>query len=218
MYIDFKVLKQSVPMLDVLEWLEIKLKPEGQTFRGPCQYCERGGDRSFVATPKDHIFYCHSEGAGGDTIALVAKHFGCSTKEAAQKMHERFLGTVKSTPKGKQDTVPTAEKRQQSGEPLKPLENLSTFHEAIEALGLTEAVCRAIGIGYCSKGLMRGRVAFPIRLPDGTLVGYQGLATSPDQAPLLLFPKNLAEKCLTAPPVQEEKKSPDELRKMFRAV
>jgi hypothetical protein len=31
------------------------------------------------------------------------------------------------------------------------------------------------GIGYAGKGLMRGTIAVPIRLEDGTLVGYIGV-------------------------------------------
>jgi len=46
-----------------------------------------------------------------------------------------------------------------------------------------------------------------------------GLATSVDQAPLLLFPKNLDERC-KAPiaPKEEPKPRAEELRKLFRVV
>jgi hypothetical protein len=35
---------------------------------------------------------------------------------------------------------------------------------------------RALGIGYASKGLMKGYVAIPIRLPTGELTGYIGIS------------------------------------------
>jgi hypothetical protein len=33
----------------------------------------------------------------------------------------------------------------------------------------------ALGIGYTSKGMMKGYVAIPIRLPTGELTGYIGI-------------------------------------------
>jgi hypothetical protein len=86
-------------------------------------------------------------------------------------------------------------------------------------LGLSKAVCHAIGIGYAAKGTMRGRVVFPFRLSDSTLAGYIGLATAADQAPLLLFPKNFDDR-FAAPvsPKEEPRPKAEDLRKLFRAV
>ncbi len=32
-----------------------------------------------------------------------------------------------------------------------------------------------IGVGYAKRGVMRGTVAIPVRLDDGTLIGYIGI-------------------------------------------
>jgi len=48
----------------------------------------------------------------------------------------------------------------------------------------------ALGIGYARKGMMRGRVAIPIRKEDGTLVGYCGFSADAD--PFLKLPTNFA--------------------------
>jgi hypothetical protein len=45
----------------------------------------------------------------------------------------------------------------------------------VEALGLTQEAAEALGIGYASKGMMKGYVAIPIRLPTGELTGYIGI-------------------------------------------
>jgi hypothetical protein len=89
----------------------------------------------------------------------------------------------------------------------------------IRSIRPVQSRLRGDGIGYAPKGIMRGRVVFPLRLPDNTLVGYMGLATAADQAPLLLFPKNLDERC-AAPvaPKEETKPKAEELRKLFRVV
>jgi hypothetical protein len=69
---------------------------------------------------------------------------------------------------------------------------------------------------------MLGRICIPLRLPDGTLCGYLGIATKPDQAPLLKFPPNLADFCgaggTEKEAEQEPPKSKDELRRLLRVV
>ena len=80
-------------------------------------------------------------------------------------------------------------------------------------LGLTEDACTALGAGYAPKGTMAGRICIPLRLDTGELVGYFGIATKPDMAPLLLFPKNLEARAR-----KPEKREPDEMRKLLRVV
>jgi len=46
---------------------------------------------------------------------------------------------------------------------------------AVEALGFAAEDAKALGIGYCPKGIMRGTLAVPVRLEDGTLAGYLGI-------------------------------------------
>src|ERR1700683_1068833 len=69
---------------------------------------------------------------------------------------------------------------------------------------------------------LRNRVqaSVPLRLEDGSLIGYFGIATKADQVPLLQFPDNLADKCGLREQVEEqpEVKSHDELRKLLRVV
>lgn len=218
MYVDFKALKAAVPMVDVLQWLGLKLKPEGKQWRGSCPFCESDNERAFVCTPADHVYYCHSCAYGKDTIDLVARMKGCSTREAAVEMAKHFgtdgkgerlnSSTVHSSPSTTKVAAPQQE--------LKPLENLSVEHAAIDALGLTTDTATALGIGYCAKGLMRGRVVFPLRTAEGRLCGYAGLATSADQAPLMLLPKNLGERL--AAPTSKQEPQQDDVRSFLRVV
>lgn len=206
-YVDFEAIKKAVSIDQVADWLSIKLKPQSNgQLRGLCPLCEKGDERSFVITPSKGLYFCFKGCGGGDILQLTARMKGCSTREAAVEISEHFsVGNSNGSTSTNRSTVPaTTPKGPKSGtlEPLKPLEHLTTDHPAIEALGLSVPVCEALGIGFASKGIMKGRVVFPLRLQDGTLVGYQGLATSPDQAPLILFPKNLAERISTPVPEQ----------------
>jgi hypothetical protein len=48
-------------------------------------------------------------------------------------------------------------------------------HVTVESLGIASDTAEALGIGYAPKGMMKGYVAVPIRLPTGELTGYIGI-------------------------------------------
>jgi hypothetical protein len=50
-----------------------------------------------------------------------------------------------------------------------PLDYLEFDHFTIEALGLDSDTAETLGIGYAGRGLMKGFVAVPVRLPSGEL-------------------------------------------------
>ena len=220
-FIDFAALKAAISIDQVADWLQLDLgkKPNGQ-LRGCCPMHNGTSDREFVITPSKGLFFCFGPCGGGDAINLTAHVLKIGTKEAAQRIAEHFKIGGGERAEHTSEPVPSASEpvaHKEGG--LKPLDYLTTDHPAIEALGLTVAVCDALGIGFAPKGMMRGRVVFPLRLPSGTLIGYQGLATKEDMTPLLLFPKNL-DQMIAAPAKEEEapNQQPDELRKLFRVV
>ena len=76
----------------------------------------------------------------------------------------------------------------------------STIHEA-DHITVKRSGCpktaEALGIGYAPKGMMKGYVAIPIRLPTGELTGYIGMteAKLPKEFHLsnvVTFPKKTA--------------------------
>lgn len=162
MYIDFEEVKKTVSIEDAIARLDLDMKKNGKQFRGPCPACRSGGERALVATPEKGAFYCFAAQKGGDVIAFVAHIKGCGQKEAAQ-----FLAG---------DTVPPEKEQEERSERgFKPLDYLQTEHEAVVALGFDSSVAEAVGLGYAPRGVMRGTVAMPLRLEDGTLVGYVGI-------------------------------------------
>jgi DNA primase len=213
--LDFIAIKDAAPILKVAQLLQLKLRNEQKSSRCDCPIRPKN-DRTLAITPgyrnKDGTsgaFYCESCRENGDAISLYAHIKQCSNYDAALALAEHFGITNSPQPPQKA-----------AGERLKPLDHLNTIHPAIELLGLTAEVCEALGIGFAPKGLMAGRIAFPLRLPDGELVGYAGLATKAEQSPLLKFPDNLAEKVGVGGIVEEvpEVKSQDELRRLLRVV
>jgi hypothetical protein len=201
-FVDFAELKARIRIEQVIPILGLTMKG-GNQLRGPCPAC-KGDPRAMAINTDKQGFYCHARSKGGDLIALVAHVRGSSQREAGVFLQEHFGGGQVASPKAAVDAE-TA---------LQPLDYLETDHEVIGLLGLTPEACEALGAGFAPKGTMAGRVLIPLRLPNGTLVGYCGIATRDDQEPLLLFPKNIAERAKPEP----EKVPADKLRKLLRVV
>jgi len=163
-FIDFEEVKAANPIETVAERLGLELKKAGNQLRGPCPSGE-GGERSLVVTPNKAVWYSFALEKGGDVLALVQLVNDCSAKEAAQYLS---------------DTVPSekAERsspKREAERGFRPLDYLKADHPAVEALGMEPEDAEALGIGYAPRGTLRGTVAIPIRLEDGTLSGYIGI-------------------------------------------
>jgi hypothetical protein len=158
-FLDFEEIKASVSLEDAAKRLGLELKAANGALRGKCPVCEATSDRNLVLTPGKG-YYCFADGKGGDVIALAAHIRKCSPKDAAQ-----FLVG---------NTVP--EKRlDKSSEGFRELDYLETEHPAIDAVGFPHEVAEALGIGHAPRGVLKGTVAVPLRLPGGKLVGYIGI-------------------------------------------
>lgn len=159
--VNFNDVKERVSFEDAIKLLGITLtagESNGKkVFRGPCPHCQTGGLRALVVTP-DKGFYCFSQKAGGDVIALAAHVRGSSVKEAAEwLLKPSSEQTMNAQPSG-----------------LKPLDYLDPTHEKVLAI-VSEETARFIGMGWSSKGVMRGTVAIPIHDEGGTLIAYVGV-------------------------------------------
>lgn len=66
-------------------------------------------------------------------------------------------------------------------------ETLDPGHPDVQALGIPVDVATELGIGYSKKGIMRGRVVFPMRHEDGSVLGYAGFNAKME--PPLKLPK-----------------------------
>jgi hypothetical protein len=165
-YVDFNELKQRFTIEKVAGLLCLTLKQSGQSMRGACPACGSGGDRAIVVTPSKGVWYCWAAHVGGDLIALAAHIRKCEMKDAAAWLD---AGTVPSKKGTSGNQVPP-----NGDSSLRPLD-LEYDHPAVAALGFSHEEAQQLGIGYCSRGIMKGLVVAPIRLTDGVLSGYIGL-------------------------------------------
>jgi hypothetical protein len=167
-YIPFDELKKQFTIEQVAQLLGLTLKKSGEAYRGPCPSCGSGGDRAIVITPTKGVWYCWAAHEGGDLIALAAHMRKTDMKGAAAWL-------ARDSDNSSRDKSPKGTVRSTDPEHgLKPLD-LEHEHPAVEALGFTPGDAQALGIGYAGRGIMKGLVAVPIRLEDGTLAGYIGV-------------------------------------------
>lgn len=165
-FIDFEAVKADNPIDQVAKRLGLELKKTGNQLRGPCPSGD-GGERAFVITPSKGVWYSFGLQEGGDVLALVELLNGCSTKEAAH-----FLAG-ETVPLERRETRQSKQSAPERG--FRPLDYLEADHPAVEALGMEADDAEALGIGYAPRGVLRGTVAVPVRLEDGTLSGYIGI-------------------------------------------
>jgi hypothetical protein len=170
-YVDFQAVKERVSIEDAAQKLNLKLMKAGPSqLRGPCPQCQSGGDRALVITPAKNLYCCFAAGGkGGDQIALTAHVLGLETRDAAQWLG----GTVTEPVTSEQVTVTSNRKDHATG--FQRLDYLEHDHAAVEALGFDPDVAKALGVGFAGKGILRGTVAVPVRLEDGSLAGYIGV-------------------------------------------
>jgi DNA primase len=183
-FIDFAALKAAVTIDQAAETLGLTLKQEGSQFRTACPACKSGGDRAIVLTPAKGLFYCFSAKKGGDCIAIAAHILNVGNNDAANFLADQ-LGTVlvpdrdtvlvsKERATAPQKPQGRTEKSQPARAPFDPNEYLSklTYSEEIEALGISEADAQALGIGFVTTGLHRGRIAIALRWQSGEIAGF----------------------------------------------
>jgi DNA primase len=89
--VDFKALRQRVPIEQVCDLLGMQLKTAGAQLRGACPICAHASQRCFVVTPALNRFWCFGHcHSGGDSIELVARLRQLSHKAAARLLADHF--------------------------------------------------------------------------------------------------------------------------------
>lgn len=192
--IDFQALKSAVSFADAVDKLGLQLKQSGNQWRGECPACKSGGDRALVVT-EGKGYFCFSAQKGGDVIALAAHILEVSVKDAAVFLAgDGKVITSKSTSTSSQEVCQPAAAPQPAPETDNKLEKVAARllheHPEVQALGLTPEKAAELGIGYDKRGVLKGRVLFPLYV-DGELSGFMGFAR--DLQPLIKFPSQLTE-------------------------
>ena len=180
-WVDFKALKQTVSIERILDHYGTlgQLKRKGKNLVGPCPIHKGTNPTQFHVSLDKNNFMCFGDcDGGGNILDLVSKVEGCTVRGAALKIQEWFgIETDKS--KEQSPTAPPEPAKEKEEEKInKPLmfvlKNLDPEHPYLSERGLSTDTIAEFGLGYASKGLMKGRIAIPIHNENGELVAYAG--------------------------------------------
>lgn len=204
-FVSFAEVKRAVTMEAVLTRYGFfaALAPKGKNLVGGCPFCKGKSARQFQVNTAKNAWYCFACKAGGNVLDFVAKSEDVSVRAAALKLDSWFGLGLKSeaaraeAPSASVETEPEAKEVPPVEEKTLPAENspltftlktLDPKHEELAVLGLVAETIEYFGAGYCSKGLLKGRLAIPIHGSEGELLAYAGLAIEDDATPRYLFP------------------------------
>ena len=174
-YYDFEMIKREIPIERSLIYLKLKFTKDDNGWRIDCPKC--GGERSIAINPVKNVYFCHEAETGGDVLSFVSHVLDIGVKDAA-----KFLLEHSAKPEAKKTVLPKMKKvakklvdNQLTIEGFQPLSHLVFENDMVQDLGISAADAEALGIGYTSRGLLKGHVCVPVRLADGTLAGYVGI-------------------------------------------
>lgn len=202
-FVPFAELKRAVTLEVVLDryGLFAGLTEKGQNLVGACPFCTGQSKRQFQVNREKNAWYCFGCKQGGNVLDFVAKKERVGIRAAAGKLDSWFaLGlaveaSAEKSPAAPRAPAPTpappvaAESLPTTNPPLTfTLKTLDHLHASLTSLGLEAATIERFGAGYCTKGLLKGRLAIPIHNGEGELVAYAGLAVEDDASPRYLFP------------------------------
>lgn len=199
-WVDFREIKEKVSIEDILNHYEIigDLERKNDELVGPCPFHDDGGysQSCFHANTVKNIFHCFFCQAGGNIFdfvsaaedisirgaaCLIQKWFGIVPQEAravrgkikARIKKDEQENEQKSTKAGR-----NTERVKRGEEPNQPLtfelKNLDQKHAYLKERNLKEETIKQFGLGYCSRGLMKGWIVIPIHNEKEELVAYAG--------------------------------------------
>jgi DNA primase len=204
-FVPFAEVKRAVSLEAILEryGLVASLTRKGANLAGPCPFCKAASGRQFQVSLVKNAWYCFGCKQSGNILDFVAQREGVSVRAEALKLDSWFeLGLAVEKPRTEAPAAP-AEARAASVEAppaaKEPTENppltftlktLDPSHASLAELGLGARTIERFGAGYCTRGLLKGRLAIPVCNGRGELLAYVGLAIGDDETPRYLFPPN----------------------------
>jgi DNA primase len=199
-WIDFRKLRQDVDLQALLQHYQVKLRFNGSQGQGFCPLpTHRGRKRSpsFSVNFDRKIWQCFGCKARGNAIDFALRMEGHkpSDTQAVRQVAEMLVQNFVPHGKGRSERQPPAERdvasqanvarRDQSPPPgakavlVNPaldfkLRNLDPKHPYLKERHLKPATIAHFGLGLCSLGMLKDRIAIPLHDAAGKLIGYAG--------------------------------------------
>ena len=198
-WVNYQRLREELDFRQVLEAYGVKALYKGDQATAFCPLAghEDKKSRSFSANLTKGIFQCFGCHTKGNVVEFAVRMEGFDPQEAEQfregalKVQERFLGKPEGTKTAKKrrgleedkpevraassDSAQEENVERVINAPLDfELKSIDASHAYLVERGLTSETIATFGVGYCNRGMMKGRVVIPLHDKKGELIGYAG--------------------------------------------
>jgi DNA primase len=191
-WVNFKELRAKLDFEAVLRHYKVDVKRKGEQHQGFCPLPLHKGTKnspSFSANLERGIFKCFGCGASGNVLEFAALmenvdlENGAAFRKVAVALQKRFCPESGSTAKAGGTPAAKAEADVTKAEELTVIVNppldfglkdLDYNHPYLRARGFTRDTIDEFGLGFCSRGFLKDRVAIPLHDPEGKRIGYAG--------------------------------------------
>ena len=198
--IDFRTLKRQASFQVVLDRYRLASHGTGPRHFILCPL-HRESEPSCLIDHARNRFHCFGCGAGGSILDFVAKLENCTIAEAAATIAEccgvatgddRATDADAETADASGDDDVSSAPEITGNQPLRYRLRLDPSHPYLAERGLAPDIIERFGLGFCDRGIMRGRIAIPIHDEVGRLIAYAGrwaAAEVPRGRPRYLLPR-----------------------------
>jgi DNA primase len=211
-WVDFKALRSKLRFEAVLKHYNVPVNRDGDQHSGPCPLPNHQGKKttaSFSANLEKGVFQCFGCKAKGNVLEFCALMAGVNPEDAPalRKVALQLQDTFDLSSDEKPSGPGKSERPQPESRGEEPDENVQTIvngpldfelkdldpkHPYLLGRGFTAKTIEHFGLGFCSRGFFKDRVAIPLRNESGVLVGYSGRIVDDDaisdEIPKYTFP------------------------------
>lgn len=180
-WVTFKDIKEKVSIEEILNHYNLieGLKRKGNELIGYCPIHDKNhyNKNSFSVNTEKNIWHCFSCGAGGNILDFVAFMEDVDIRQAGLLIKKWFkIDSQKDEKMAKKEREGKKEEvNEELNKPLTfELKNLDSNHPYLKERGLKKETIKEFGLGYCKRGLLKGRIAIPIHNEKEELVAYAG--------------------------------------------
>jgi DNA primase len=185
-WIDFKELRLKLRFSDVFRHYKVQMTVKGERATGFCPLPTHQGQRkspSFSVHLERGIWQCFGCQAKGNILDFACRMEGFNPddpkelRSAALKIRDIFqIGSEAPEQPKKRAQHPSQQILINAPIDFE-LRTLDPGHPYLKERGFTDETIRHFGLGYCNRGMLKGRIAIPLHDPQGRLVGYAGRIT-----------------------------------------
>lgn len=182
-WVDFKELRGRLDFGAVLTHYKIEPNANDGQHISVCPLPSHKGTKtakSFSANLTKGIFHCFGCSAKGNVLDFAVYMEGGDPKNP-KDLRKAALGWQRRLSPPKTETPPkaalneTGENRVLVNAPIDfALKGLEAEHPYLAGRGFNRDTIAHFGLGYCSRGLLKDRIAIPLHNQTGELIGYVG--------------------------------------------